>query len=73
MPTLFAKYPLVLSQFMLGPRGSGAPPHFHGHAINMLIRGAKKWVLFPPRDAFFTISHGTNLYFVVVVVVVVVV
>jgi hypothetical protein len=69
---------------MMGPRGSGAPPHFHGmffffsllsfslmtffnaasflntvgHAVNMLVHGAKRWILFPPQDAFFTVQPG---------------
>ena len=28
-------------QFYLGPAGSGAPPHFHGHAVNSLAYGEK--------------------------------
>jgi hypothetical protein len=30
-------------QFYLGPVGSGAPVHFHGHAINSLAYGEKQW------------------------------
>ena len=47
----------VLRQFMLGPAGSGAAPHFHGPAINMLAIGRKEWFLFAPADAFFTVRH----------------
>ena len=28
-------------QFYLGPAGTGAPVHFHGHAINTLAYGEK--------------------------------
>jgi hypothetical protein len=41
-------------QFYLGPAGSGAPVHFHGHALNSLSYGQKKWFLFPPSDAFYS-------------------
>ena len=33
---------------MLGPAGSGAPPHEHTPAINALFVGRKRWALFPP-------------------------
>eukprot|EP00048_Salpingoeca_helianthica_P008123 m.118847 g.118847 ORF g.118847 m.118847 type:complete len:619 (-) comp14521_c0_seq1:21-1877(-) len=49
--------PEILRQFMLGPTGSGAPPHFHGPAINILAHGVKDWVLYPPAHAFFSTSH----------------
>ena len=38
-------------QFFLGPAGSGAPVHFHGHAVNVLAYGAKRWFLYPPAAA----------------------
>eukprot|EP00595_Chromulina_sp_UTEXLB2642_P001607 CAMPEP_0196763240 /NCGR_PEP_ID=MMETSP1095-20130614/3677_1 /TAXON_ID=96789 ORGANISM="Chromulina nebulosa, Strain UTEXLB2642" /NCGR_SAMPLE_ID=MMETSP1095 /ASSEMBLY_ACC=CAM_ASM_000446 /LENGTH=359 /DNA_ID=CAMNT_0042115995 /DNA_START=665 /DNA_END=1744 /DNA_ORIENTATION=- len=41
-------------QFYLGPKGSGAPVHFHGHAVNSLAYGEKKWYLFPPAEAFYS-------------------
>lgn len=47
----------VLHQFIYGPAGSGAPPHFHGHAANALIHGRKTWYLMPPSDAFFAVKH----------------
>ncbi len=46
----------ILRQFMLGPAGSGAPPHFHGPAVNTLVHGVKDWVLYPPAHAFFSTS-----------------
>ena len=38
-------------QFYLGPPRSGAPNHFHSHAINVLLYGEKRWFLTPPRYA----------------------
>jgi hypothetical protein len=42
------------TQFYLGASGTGAPVHFHGHAVNSLAYGEKKWTLFPPQDAFYS-------------------
>lgn len=41
-------------QFYLGPAGSGAPMHFHGHAVNTLAFGEKRWFIYPPSDAFYS-------------------
>lgn len=41
-------------QLYLGPAGSGAPLHFHGHAFNALAWGTKQWYLLPPTDAVFS-------------------
>lgn len=41
-------------QFYLGPAGSGAPMHFHGHAINTMAFGEKHWFLLPPDEAFYS-------------------
>ena len=38
---------LVLQQLALGPALSGAPPHIHEPAFNLLVKGAKLWVIFP--------------------------
>ena len=43
-----------LHQFHLGPKGSGAQPHFHGDAWNALIYGRKKWIFHPPPNGEFT-------------------
>ena len=29
--------------------GSGAPVHYHNHAVSTLLFGAKQWFLFPPH------------------------
>ena len=34
---------IILKQFIMGPRGSGAYPHFHNAAINALAHGRKRW------------------------------
>jgi hypothetical protein len=44
----------VALQFYLGPAGSGAPVHYHGHAVNTLAYGMKKWYLHSPSDAFYS-------------------
>lgn len=41
-------------QFYLGPAGSGAPMHIHGHAVNTMAYGKKQWYLFPPGDAYYS-------------------
>lgn len=38
-------------QFYLGGPKTGAPNHYHSHAINVLLYGAKRWFLTPPRNA----------------------
>ena len=57
VPTLFSNFTIALKQFILGPTGSGAPPHFHRHAFNALVYGIKHWYLWPPGEAYFTFSH----------------
>ena len=53
---------LVLAQFMAGPAGSGAPPHFHGQAFNVLFQGTKEWQLFPPEHAFFHVMPAQDWF-----------
>ena len=36
------------AQFFVGPRGSGAPWHFHSDAFNALAHGGKRWFMTPP-------------------------
>jgi hypothetical protein len=38
-------------QLYLGAARSGAPAHFHGHALNVLVHGEKLWTLTPPALA----------------------
>lgn len=40
-------------QLYLGPAGSGAPPHYHRAAVNVLVYGAKHWYLLPPTSAVY--------------------
>lgn len=44
----------VEMQFYLGQAGTGAPMHFHGHAVNSLAYGEKKWFLQPPSSASYS-------------------
>ena len=45
------------AQFYHGRRGSGAPMHFHGNAINALLKGSKRWSLLPPGAARYSRKH----------------
>ncbi|KAJ1405088.1 hypothetical protein B484DRAFT_483427 [Ochromonadaceae sp. CCMP2298] len=49
-------------QFYLGPAGSGAPAHFHGHAINSLAFGEKQWILYPPAEAFYSTTPALAFF-----------
>ncbi|KAJ8611404.1 hypothetical protein CTAYLR_006513 [Chrysophaeum taylorii] len=42
------------AQFYVGDALSGAPAHFHAHAVNAVVHGAKRWLLFPPSDAAYS-------------------
>ncbi len=46
-----------LSQFFLGPSGSGAPFHLHCPAVNGLVFGRKRWFLYPPGESVYTKAH----------------
>ena len=51
--------PLLLAappkpQFFLGAAGTGAPPHFHKDALNLLVWGSKRWWLLPPSQALYS-------------------
>ena len=50
------------TQFFLGPTGSGAPVHYHGHAVNVLAYGAKRWKLMPPSHAFYSKMPAEEFY-----------
>mmetsp|Transcript_10934 Transcript_10934/g.11355 ORF Transcript_10934/g.11355 Transcript_10934/m.11355 type:complete len:102 (-) Transcript_10934:61-366(-) len=41
-------------QFYLGSSGTGAPVHYHGHAVNSLAYGEKRWFLYPPENSFYS-------------------
>lgn len=56
IPELFSSFSISLRQFIIGPRRSGSPPHFHGHAFNALVYGVKLWYLWPPSEAYFAFS-----------------
>lgn len=43
-------------QLAVGPAWSGAPAHMHFPALNALVRGRKRWFLFPPPVAFWSIK-----------------
>jgi hypothetical protein len=41
-------------QFMIGPARTGASPHIHNSAINLLVFGRKIWFIFQPQDSFYS-------------------
>ena len=55
---------LEITSFLwfLGPAFSGAPNHYHGHALNVLVHGAKRWFLTPPPHARYDLKSGWEWY-----------
>ena len=51
-----------LSQLIVGGALSGAMPHFHGTAFNLLLVGVKLWVLVPPSHAEFVQQHAADWF-----------
>ena len=45
-------------QWYLGPRGSGAPLHYHCQAYNTLAQGEKLWVMIPPEHTGSDVDDG---------------
>ena len=41
-------------QFMIAPKHTGASPHFHNSAVNVLFSGQKMWYMFPPSSNFYS-------------------
>ena len=54
LPPWFGGMKMHPLQFMLGPRGSGSPAHFHISAWNALVFGQKQWFLLPPSRPIFS-------------------
>ena len=52
----------VSFQWYLGPPGSGANDHYHGHAYNALLHGAKRWFLTPPPFAWYSRCETRTLF-----------
>ena len=55
-PALLHHARIVLSQFFIGDSSTGSFPHFHGHALNILVHGQKQWYFFPPPVAHFNVK-----------------
>ena len=41
----------------VGGNGSGNPFHYHQQTWNALVAGRKRWLLYAPRDAFYSELH----------------
>ena len=48
-------------ELLLGPAGSGAHPHAHPAAFNALIRGKKRWFMWPPHCTNYGWAWGTSV------------
>ena len=44
-------------QFYAGSAGSGTQPHWHTSSWNVLLRGRKRWMLWPPARASYAQRH----------------
>lgn len=51
-----------MRQLIVGPPLSGAMPHFHGSAVNVLLLGVKLWVIVPPSHAEFAQQHAADWF-----------
>ena len=49
---LLATYSWAQTEISLGPCLSGAQVHSHTAAFNVLVRGRKRWFLFPPTQSY---------------------
>ena len=61
IPSFLTNRSIYLKQFILGPKNSGSPPHFHGKALNVLIYGLKMWYFWQPSKAYFSFQHISQL------------
>lgn len=52
--------PGLTAQLGLGPKGTGAPFHYHMPAVNLLVDGQKRWALIPPSVAWYSRTHPNN-------------
>eukprot|EP00042_Codosiga_hollandica_P042513 m.391633 g.391633 ORF g.391633 m.391633 type:complete len:329 (+) comp56346_c0_seq38:1280-2266(+) len=48
------------NQFYLGPKNSGAPMHYHTHALNTLVYGRKDWYITPPAVSVYSREPPTT-------------
>ena len=49
------------AQIYVGPRGTGAPWHYHSQAFNALVRGSKQWQFAAPSFAHYQRVRGVNV------------
>eukprot|EP00929_Paragymnodinium_shiwhaense_P076740 TRINITY_DN39502_c0_g1_i2.p1 TRINITY_DN39502_c0_g1~~TRINITY_DN39502_c0_g1_i2.p1 ORF type:complete len:501 (-),score=51.56 TRINITY_DN39502_c0_g1_i2:15-1517(-) len=61
LPAPFSSCRATTLQFAIGGQGSGAPSHFHGDAFNMLLKGRKRWWVWPPYQAAMSRIHPRHL------------
>jgi len=57
LPDVKARVPIVRPpQVAVGTAGTGAPLHSHFAALNVLVVGAKRWLLVPPSETVWSLS-----------------
>jgi hypothetical protein len=49
-------------QFFVGEAATGAPVHWHNSAVNFLWYGRKRWVLFDPEQAFYSVKSSLTFF-----------
>eukprot|EP00750_Incisomonas_marina_P008421 INCI15468.1.p1 GENE.INCI15468.1~~INCI15468.1.p1 ORF type:complete len:859 (-),score=137.95 INCI15468.1:123-2699(-) len=49
-------------QFFVGEAATGAPVHWHNSAVNFLWYGRKRWVLFDPEEAFYSVKSSLHFF-----------
>ncbi len=49
-------------QFFVGEAATGAPVHWHNSAVNFLWYGRKRWVLFDPNEAFYSVKSSLTFF-----------
>mmetsp|Transcript_4749 Transcript_4749/g.10118 ORF Transcript_4749/g.10118 Transcript_4749/m.10118 type:complete len:606 (-) Transcript_4749:1673-3490(-) len=57
-----SEFELGNMQFAVGAAGSGAPQHYHTHAINLLLAGQRRWWLFPPPHSSLSRQHALKYF-----------
>ena len=57
---LSVRHVIETVQWYFGTPGSGAPLHYHGNAVNVLVRGSKLWLVLPPRNAVYSRQHPSS-------------
>eukprot|EP00055_Hartaetosiga_balthica_P006043 m.18576 g.18576 ORF g.18576 m.18576 type:complete len:632 (+) comp4980_c0_seq1:56-1951(+) len=61
-PVQFNIFKTTSLQFMAGIESTGAPLHYHQDAWNCLIKGEKRWLVYPPSQALISTQHAVETF-----------